>query len=235
MTYQGGIAELRSLAEVGDEGAVRKLIGALTSQSSKRLEIVEALVASGHPLCIAPLLDLLADPDPMTVAAAADALGKLGAREAVSRIKPLLTNPSSTRPIKLKAAEALFRLGDDAGVDLLTALLNSPEPALRILGATAMSSRPNPSWQAAVKDLLEANHPVVRLDAAALIAQYEPDAARATLGRLLTDGTAPVRIQAAGVLAERVAGDFATLRKLMKAGDTLARVRAAGRILERTQ
>lgn len=74
-----------------------------------------------------------------------------------------------------------------------------------------------------------------QLEAAALIAQYEPDAARATLDRLLADGTPPVRIQATRVLAERVASDFATLRKLMKAGDAQTRVRAAGRILELTQ
>lgn len=74
-----------------------------------------------------------------------------------------------------------------------------------------------------------------QLEAAALIAQYEPDAARATLDRLLADGTPPVRIQAARVLAERVASDFATLRKLMKAGDAQTRVRAAERILELTQ
>jgi HEAT repeat protein len=235
MTYKSGIAELRSLAEVGDEGAVRQLIGALKSQSSKKLEIIDALVASGHARAIPPLLELLADPDPTIVAAAADGLGKLGAQESIGRLKPLLTSPASTRLVKLKAAEALFRLGDDTGAALLADLLKSPEAALRIVGATAMASRPNPAWLAAVRDLLEASHPVVRLEAAALIAQYEPDAARATLDRLLADGTPPVRIQAARVLAERVAGDFATLRKLMKAGDTLARVRAAGRILELTQ
>jgi HEAT repeat protein len=232
--YKGGITELRCLAELGDAGAVRQLIGML-KQSSKKLEIIDALVASGHALAIPPLLDLLADADRTIVAAAADGLGKLGAQEAVARLKPLLTSPASTRLVKLKAAEALFRLGDDTGAELLANLLKSPEAALRIVGATAMASRPNPAWLAAVRDLLEASHPVVRLEAAALIAQYEPEAARATLDRLLADGTPPVRIQAARVLAERVAGDFATLRKLMKAGDTLARVRAAGRILELTQ
>ncbi len=53
--FKGGITELRCLAELGDEGAVRQLIGVL-KQSSKKLEIIDALVASGHVLAIPPLL-----------------------------------------------------------------------------------------------------------------------------------------------------------------------------------
>jgi HEAT repeat protein len=229
----GGFAEVRSLAETGDEGAVRRLLGWL-SQSPKKLEIIAALVASGRPQAVAPLRDLLSDPDPTTVAAAADALGKLDAKETVGRIKPLLTSSTSTQLVKTKAAEALYRLGDDAGRDVLEGMLKNPEPALRILGAKALSSRPTPSWQGTVRELLQASHPSIRLDAAALIAQYDPEAARAALDRLLADEMPSVRVQAARVLAERVAGDFATLRKLMKGGDLLARVRAAGRILELT-
>jgi HEAT repeat protein len=234
LAADGGFAEMRSLAETGDAAAVRRLLEWLP-QSSSKLEIIAALVASGHPQAIAPLRDLLSDPEPATVAAAADALGKLGAKETVSRIKPLVTNLASTRLVRIKAAEALYRLGDDAGLNVLEELLKNPEPALRILGAKAMSSRPTPSWQGTVRELLEASHPSIRLDAATLIAQYDPAAARAALDRLLADDMPSVRVQAARVLAERVAGDFMTLRKLMKTGDLLARVRAAGRILELTQ
>ena len=234
LAAEGGFAEMRSLAETGDETAVRRLLEWLP-QSSNKLEIIDALVASGHPQVIVPLRDLLSDPEPATVAAAADALGKLGAKETVSRITPLLTNAASTRLVKIKAAEALYRLGDDAGRDLLEELLKNPEPALRVLGAKAMSSRPTPSWQGTVRELLQASHPSIRLDAATLVAQYDPAAARAALDRLLADDMLSVRVQAARVLAERVAGDFMTLRKLMKTGDLLARVRAAGRILELTQ
>lgn len=231
LANEGGIAETRCLAETGDEGAVRRLLDSL-SQSTNKLEIIDALVASGHALAIPPLRDLLSHPDPATVAAAADGLAKLGAKELVGRIKPLLTSPSSTRLVKIKAAEALYTLGDDSGLEFLEGMLKSPEPALRMVGATGLASRPTPAWHSAVRELLQTSHPVVRLEAAALIAQYDPDAARAVLDRLVTDENPAVRVQAARVLAERVAGDFATLRRLMKSGDLLARVRAAGRILE---
>ena len=128
-------------------------------------------------------------------------------------------------PVERRQQSAVFR-------DVVRRMLKSDEPALRMVGATGLASRPTPSWQGTVRELLQASHPVIRLEAAALIAQYEPDAARAALDRLATDENPSVRVQAARVLAERVAGDFATLRKLMKSGDLLARVRAAGRILE---
>ncbi len=98
-----------------------------------------------------------------------------------------------------------------------------------------MATNPDLSWQALVRSLTEDPDPVVRLDAARLIAPYDQPLAKRVLDGLMADGNLGIREAAAEVMVDRVAADVATLRKLLRSGDSRIRVQAAGRILELTR
>lgn len=225
--------ETAALAAAGSDQAVQILIAELKNQPGRRPTIIDALAASHNRLAIRPLMDLLADPNMTTRAAAADALGKLGATEAIDKLKPLLADPEFT--VHLMAAGALYRLQDPSGSAFLHQLAGSEIGAMRIVAAEAMAGNPDPTWRDLVRTLTTDPQPSVRLTAARLLAPFEPENSKAVLELLLTDENANVRAAAAKIYLENVAADFGTLRRFMRSADSLARVRAAARVLELTR
>src|SRR5580765_6229183 len=79
----GGSAEAAILATRGDDHAVNLLIAELNSIPGGKARQIDALGASRNPLAIKPLIALLADPMDINRSQAAEALGKLGAQEAI--------------------------------------------------------------------------------------------------------------------------------------------------------
>ena len=229
----GGHAERRLLASLGDSRAVQMLIAQLRAPGGGKLGIINALVESGSRLAIPPLTEMLGDIREDHRAAAADGLGRLGASEAIPRIKPLLNDP--VFPVRMSAASALYRLEDYSGVNLLDELMTSEHGAIRLGAAEAMSVRPAGSWLSVVRELTRDQDATVQLGAARLIAPYEPDLAAAVLERLRQSDNLAVREEAGRIFVQRVAGDFAALRRFLHSPDRLTSVRAADRILELTR
>ncbi len=227
-----GVLETRLMAALGDERAVRTLTSQLQSQPDK-LGTIKALVDSGSTLAVPPLLEMLAAGRDDERAAAADGLSRLGAQQAVDRIKPLLESPNFT--VRMTAAAALYRLGDNTGAPLLDQLLTSEHPAVRLGAAEALSVRPGGAWLDVARVLTSDSDQAVQLGAARLVAPYDRELAESVLERLGQSENLAIREEAGRVLADRVANDFATLRKLLRSPDGGTSVHAAGRILELTR
>lgn len=231
--FGGNAQEAMILASTGDVRAVNILIAELNTAKGNKDRQIAALGESRSNLAVKALIALLADPNDINRAAAAEALGKLGSTQAINPLKPLLNDKFF--PVHLKAAGALYRLGDMSGIAFLTELQGSEHAGLRLAALEEMSSNPDAAWQNLARSLTQDRQPEIRARAAQLIAPYDPDLAKATLEVVLADENAAVRELAANVYAQRVAGDFATLRRFLRSTDPLIRAEAASRILELTR
>jgi hypothetical protein len=229
----GNAQEATILASIGDVRAVNILIAQLNTAQGNKDRQIAALGESRSNLAVKALITLLSDPNDINRAAAADALGKLGATQAINPLKSLLDDKFF--PVHLKAAGALYRLGDMSGIAFLTELQGSEHAGLRLAAVEEMSSNPDAAWQNLVRNLTQDRQPEIRARAAQLIAPYDPDLAKATLEVVLGDENAAVRELAANVYAQHVAGDFATLRRFLRSTDPMIRAEAASRILELTR
>ena len=93
------------------------LIAQLKSTPGSKAQIIEALAASGSPLAVPPLRALLTDQNDLNRSAAAEGLGRLGAREAIPQLRPCSTIRFSRS--SCRRAGALFRLNDSSGLSIL--------------------------------------------------------------------------------------------------------------------
>jgi len=236
----GKFAETQALATSGDEKAVKAIIAQMDAMPQARATFIDALSRTHSKLAVPPLMKLLDDQDFATKARAADALGKLGARDAIDKLRGLLDDKQQFS-VRFSAAEALARLGDTSGVAFLRTTLdtNASNPAaslLRVQAAAALAlTGPDSGWMDTSRALLNDPQSHVRVLAAQSLAPYDNATARASLDALLNDPNPAIRQLAAQVLAKDVAGDFATLRSLMRSTDGEARLSAASRILEITR
>jgi HEAT repeat protein len=221
------------LAQLGSEPAVKSLIAQLKSGQGSRLTLIEALASSRSPLAVRPLVDLLKEFNPDIRAAAADALGKLGAADAVDALRPLLDDQVFS--VRFAAASALLRLHDTSGLTFLNELQVSEHAMVRVTALEALSVNPNQAWISSVLSLLQDPDAQVRLAAARLAAPYDLAAAQRVIEGLQRDGNLAIREAASKVYVEQVAVDFAVLRRLLHASEPVTRVRAAGRILALTR
>lgn len=226
----GSAGDARALAEIGDEGAVKALIARLKSGGANATSTIGALGRSGSRLAVAPLTALLQDRAPEIRGAAVEALGILGSQyEVAESLEPLLEDPSGY--VRIRAAAALFRLGDTSGEPLLRDLYASEAQKSHLIAAQAMSSRPDGLWMDHVRRLTSASEPEVRIGAATLIAPHDPELAQRVIEREMADSNPAVREMATDALTEVVATDLRRLRQLLRLPDRLSRARAAGRIL----
>ncbi|MBA2258696.1 MAG: HEAT repeat domain-containing protein [Acidobacteria bacterium] len=226
-------AETRALAALGNTRAVNLLISQLTTFPGNKAPIIEALGDSGSPLAVPHLKTLLSDPNDVHRSTAADALGRLVARDAADQLQQLLKDQNFT--VRLKAAGALIRLNDMSGLGLLTKLSASEHAGVRLAAARELASQPDGAWQTLVRSLTADPDPSVRVEAARLIAPYDQPLASSVLEGLMRDANVGIREAASDVLVQRVAADFTTLRRLLHNSDMMTRVRAAGRILDLTR
>jgi HEAT repeat protein len=238
---RGSLIDRKALAETGDERTVRALIAELQASPEQRNYVIDALAGSHSPLAVPPLMALLADPNPDTRARVADALGRLPAAQAISKLRPLL-DESQPMSVRFSAARALIRLGDAAGDVFMRNLLAShPEPSpgygmLRAQAAEALAiAGPDQEALATARQLLNDPDPQVRAAAARIIAPYDNHTAKITLEGLVADSNPAIRQLGARLLAGEVAGDFVTLRGLLRSADAATRTSAAARILELTR
>ncbi len=180
---QGRLTETLELARLGQDRAVLSLIKLLESPLSNRRAIIEALGQSRSALAAPPLVKLVGDANEDTQALAADALGKLGARETAGSIRPLLADEKKPFHVRFAAAGALHRLGDPTGTVFLRGLLDASTHSLvRIQAAESLMAVPNDtSVLPVVRSLASDPDPVVRIGAARILAPYDQPLAQSLL------------------------------------------------------
>lgn len=229
-TVDGNVPEIRVLASLGNEAAVRTLAALVGKGDGNVVAGIEALAASGRQSALAPLSARLKDPAPEVRGAAAQGLGKLGRQYDVApRIKPLLSDPVSY--VRVKAAGALFELGDMSGLQVLQELATADAPVSRLIAAQAMASQPDAQWLDLVRRLTSASEPEIRVGAATLLVPHDPELARSVLEAAASDPNPAIREMAGQTAIDMSAKDLRALRHLLKSTSASARVRAADRIL----
>jgi len=104
----GNPVDVATMAKLGSEEAVRRVIADLATNPPNTQALVRILGTSKRPEAVAPLVGLLNDPRPDVRAEAAAGLGLLGDRTATAALRALLkeTYPSA----RLNAAAALVLL-----------------------------------------------------------------------------------------------------------------------------
>jgi HEAT repeat protein len=148
----------RILAALGNERAVQSLAASLTQGTGNTVATVQALADSGSKAAVAPLTASLKDRNPEVRAAAATGLGKLGERyDVLDPLKTALNDP--TAYVRVKAAGALYGLGDLSGFQTLQELIASDAAVSRLMAAQAMSARPDARWLEQVRSLTSASEP----------------------------------------------------------------------------
>jgi HEAT repeat protein len=226
----GRLPETRVLAALGNEAAVKALVANLEQGSGNPVTAIEALADSGSRRAIPPLSARLSDPSPEIRGAAAEGLGKLGKQFEVSeRLKPLLKDPVSF--VRVKAAGALFGLGDMSGLPLLQELATSDVASSQLIAAQAMASQPDGQWLDLVRRLTSASEPEIRVGAATLLVPHDPELARRVLDAAMNDGNPAIRDMAGETVVDLWATDLRGLRQMLKSPNAIARAKAAGRIL----
>jgi len=212
---------------------VDALLAQMQQPSPGRSRIVAELARSRDPRVVPALVAALGDDDMLLRAAAAEALGTLGATESVPRLQTLLADP--VLAVQFAAAKALLVLKDRRGAEWLRQLARSEHAAIRLEAVRALQNEADPEWQATVRALTTDVDPEVRRNAAELIAPFDPGLAEATLKPLLDDPNPAVRQVARTSFVGSVATDLTTLRGFLRHEDAFARLRAAARILQLTR
>ena len=226
-------AETAARGSVGDRQSVDALIAQASQPGPARRVAVAALGRTRDPRAIEPLPDGLRDDDPVVCAAAAEALGTLGAASAIPELKPLIDDRVVS--VRLAAAGALVKMKDPSAMQRLQELQRSEYPAIRLAAARAAAPQADPEWQQVVRDLTRDSDPEIRRQAAELIAPYDPELAKTTIEPLLSDANPAERQAAADSYVGQITTDFAVLRRYLRDGDSGTRVRAADRVLKLTR
>ena len=147
--------------------AVDQALVRLLAEPTVRTEVVEALTHHGEGV-IQLLIDKLESDDIETQRAAISALGRLGYRRATGALTKVLKNSPRLR---VEAANALAKIGDETALDALLNLIGDPEGATRQAVVGALNSIGSARMQERIRPLLKNENPLVR-ESAARIAGY---------------------------------------------------------------
>jgi HEAT repeat protein len=147
--------------------AVDQVLVRLLGEPSVRNEVLEALAHHGEGV-ISLLLEQLESDDVETRRAAVSVLGRLGYRRATGPLLKVLENDTSLR---IDAANAIARLGDEAALESLLKLIGDPDGGVRQSVVAALNSIGSSKMNERIKPLLRDENPLVR-ESAAKIAGY---------------------------------------------------------------
>jgi HEAT repeat protein len=147
--------------------AVDRTLVRLLGEPSVRSEVLEALIQHGEGV-INLLIDQLGSEDIEIRGAAITVLGRLGYRKAT----PALAKVLETDPLlRIEAATALARIGDEGALDSLLNLIGDSDGAVRQAVVGALNSIGSSRMAQLIKPLLRDERPLVR-ESAARIAGY---------------------------------------------------------------
>ncbi len=233
LIQEGQEAGLRMGVRLKDERSVGVLVERVRTMRGLKLREIQLLAQSGSQAAVPGLIEVLADPQAENRAAAADALGKIGGPGAENALRPMLSDPHGG--VRTAVAGALFRLGNFSGASILNELEASGSTSVSRSAALLMASQPDEAWKSLVRSLLSDPEPVIRLDAARMLAPHEPDTVRPVLEQLSFDANLAIREETELVIAELPITNLAQLRAILRSGTPLGRVRAARRLLVMTR
>jgi len=220
----------RMLAALGNERAIQAIAASLSKGTGNDVAAVQALADSGSRSAVAPLTASLKDRNPEVRGAAATGLGKLGAKfDVLEPLKAAMSDP--TAYVRVKAAGALYSLGDLSGMQTLQELSASDAAVSRLMAVQAMAGRPDATWLEAVRRLTSATEPEVRVGAATLLAPHDPEAARKVLEAAMNDPNPAIREMAGESMIDVTTTDLRALRQFLRSPKALEQVQAAGQIL----
>ncbi len=128
-------ADVDLIQDAKRRGDVDFLIAALRDPEH-RTGVAESLADMGAVAAIPPLIRLLDAADPHVRSTAARALGRLGASEALIRLREIALEDEEAF-VRAWAIDALGHLGDARAVDFLLPLLR--DDSARVRGATALA------------------------------------------------------------------------------------------------
>jgi HEAT repeat protein len=193
-----GVEGQVALAKLGDPAAADALAKKLAanprdSDMIQRLGGVKARAVEDE------LIHVLADADPGTRAAAADALARSGSENAAEPLLKALKDPEAS--VQQSAAVALAAIGRPEGNELVDRMLQSGVPDIVLSVAEALPMDAG-RWQAVVQPLLDTENPVDRLRAARLMGNNSPVDANRVLAAALSDENVAVREEAARSLSD---------------------------------
>jgi HEAT repeat protein len=231
---QGDPAAVRAAAAQGEPRSVARLVQQLdTTVGSAKTAAIATLGRVKGDAAIRALTPLLSDAQPLNRAAAAKALIDSQGPAAAASVAPLLQDPAPY--VRLEVAGALYRIGDMRGLSLLQPLQTSDAASARLSAAGLMATaNPGADWLGLVRGLLQEGDPLVRVDAARLLAPHDPSAARAALDALANDANLAIREEATRALPAALTDDPAGLRRLLRHPDALTSTQAAAKILALT-
>jgi HEAT repeat protein len=233
------LTELRDLVEpLLDDGS-----------ASVRAAAIYAMRRCGRGIDPTPLGDMLFSRDPEVKGNAALVLGELGEASAIPMLKqavhhqPERLSMARARIIELQIAEALVKLGDESGLEVIRAALFAPpeQGELAVL-ACQMCGRLNDQTylaslrEKAIRTGRQQEPAEIRLAATQAVAQLDPVRAPFDVALAYTDSEHfTIRAQAAAVLGwSRDATVVARLTALLDDPNPLVQVAAAGAILRAT-
>jgi HEAT repeat protein len=221
------VIALARLKEPAGEARLTEILGA--SVPTDRAQAIQAMAEADVRGQIPRVVLLLGDADINVRNAAAIALGKLQARQAIPQLKNAFDNDVGA--VKMFAAVSLKQLGDPSADKFLDTLLNGEIAEIRIIaaGAYRFATTSSPAWKKAVRELMAGPNEVHQLQAAELLASVDVPAARSALTSALASPNPLLRAGAAKILearpeladpnlARRVLGDSAPAVRIHGAG-----------------
>lgn len=212
-----------ALARLGDaEAAAEVLRSARETAGSRKVAALATLQGlPTTPALVEILRGALLEGDDMVRDAAADAAT---GRDAPSLVEPLRTVLKSARfTAPLRAAVALWRMGDRTGQPLLESALKGDLADARILAAHAYAGSRDTAWAATLEPVLADPNQLLRIFAAELLLPVKPEEAMRALEPLATDPNPVLRTEAVRVLATSPTVSTPSLRAAL--GDPAPSVR----------
>ena len=186
--------ELNWDAALRDVNAKSPKFRRLAAERLKKADATQRAIATQK------LTSLLDDKDATVRMAALDALGELGAAQAVAQVIDRFDDPH--QQVRQLAACIAAELDPRAATPALRRLLTDPRPEMRFQAVTQLSGIEDADVRAT--PLVRDDDPLVR---AAAIDGFGRDLGTATLQRCLSDDDAQVAFNAAVALAERGISD----------------------------
>jgi hypothetical protein len=221
-----------ALARLGDRKAADRAVEAYRASSgSGRVTALDGVIAAGGPGAEGVLREAMGVRDAMLQSTAADGAATLKLKGLVPDLQKLAKDGELFA--KFSAAVALAHLGATGGEALIDAAAASPAMDARLKAVTARRARGDAGWLEAAKALFSSQDPVVRYQAAALVAPVDRIAANTVLQPGTLDPNPAVRTLVADLITKDPGTPVAELRRLLRDGIPRVRFLAAAAILER--
>jgi len=177
---------------------------------NKKGDFGSSLPPLAQPADSARLLQVLKDRTASLAdrAAAADALGKMGVKEAVETLQQILGDNSEALTLKYKGARALGVINDDQAVPTLSALLGNQttDRHLRVVSALALGNLGTADALQALSRAEEDSDSLIRFKAVQALEKSHDPTSREVVAKALSDSDIYVQARAIQTLG-KLGGD----------------------------